>query len=284
MPQPENFKHDRRGMGARRNAPLKRRPSLGEHATLARKASENRRSITVISVIFAIMAFVFVAYQSDTPFYSAYLNSPPKSTSQTDEGLGAAKTKKQASATKPSSDSEFYKKVTTKNETGLEHWSHIAREALNYYQLDESWYYLILAMIKVESNGNVGIDIREDIMQAWEGDGKSIVVGGVPQKGIEGGTPESSIYAGAFELSECAKDFTEAFGRPPRPDDRDDVGLLAQGYNYGHRGWFKYCAKRGIDTWSLDASSSYQSSIGGVGTAGHGGKVQAAWDQFRETA
>ncbi|MDO4501671.1 MAG: lysozyme family protein [Coriobacteriia bacterium] len=161
-------------------------------------------------------------------------------------------------------------------------WRTVAMNAEYYFDVDAGWTDTVLAMIKVESDGDIYIDDQGDIMQTAEGDGSKYLYNGVPEKGVEAGTPEASIYAGVFELRECIRDFRKYMGRDPNPKDEDDVGLIAQGYNYGHAGWFRYCRNNGVDAWSLDASQDYQNQIGGVGTANHGGKVQQAWNQIRE--
>lgn len=281
MPRTGNIKRDRSHVSRRYLMPHQRRPSVHERNAV-RAAHHNRRLIGVSALIAFLMSATFILWSSDTPVYGLYLDNveqifaDPKATP-----AKASKTKaSRETAKKKTAESQFDEYVTTKNETGREHWTHVAKEALAYYDLDQDWYSLILAMIKVESGGDVAIDVREDIMQAWEGDGKKIISQGVAQKGIRGGTPEASIYAGCYELSLCIADYKKYLGREPRVGDLDDVGLLAQGYNYGHRGWFKWCGKNGITSWSLGDSQAYQNSIGGIGTASHGGKVQKAYGQF----
>lgn len=283
MNRSENYQHDKSRLARRYQKPHQRRPSLHEEATPVRVASRNRRSLIGIFLTVVLVAGTFFVWSSDTPVYGLYLDDISAlvvgndKASKSDKKKSSSKKSEKASS---SGSSEFDKYVTTKNETGREHWTHIAKEALSYYGVSQDWYTTILAMIEVESNGNVAIDVREDIMQAWEGDGKKIIAQGVSSQGIRGYSPEASIYAGCYELSLCIKDYKDAFGRDPRPTDTDDIGLLAQGYNYGHKGWFNWCKRNGVTSWSLSASKSYQSTIGGIGTANHGGKVQKAYAKF----
>ncbi len=281
MPSNRNIKRDRSQLSRRYLLPHQRRPSVHEH-NVVRTAHHNRRFIAVSALVTFLVATTFILWSSDTPVYGLYLDNIDQIFADEDATPAKASKKKASGKTvkKKKSESQFEEYVTTKNETGREHWTHIAKEALSYYDLDSDWYVLILAMIKVESGGDVAIDVREDIMQAWEGDGRKIIAQGVANKGIRGGTPEASIYAGCYELSLCIADYKKYFGRDPRPGDIDDIGLLAQGYNYGHQGWFKWCARNGITSWNLGDSQAYQNRIGGIGTASHGGKVQKAYAQF----
>lgn len=169
--------------------------------------------------------------------------------------------------------------VNLKGETKWEHYAHVAQSALKSNGLDKAWTNTVLAMIRVESDGDTSVDDEQDIMQAKEGEGGDIVRDGLPGK-CRGCTPESSIYGGVSVLSGCIDDFKECLGRNPDPTNLSDIALLAQGYNYGHRGWFMYLRDNGISEWSLDASEGYQSSIGGLGTADHGYKCQQAYQEF----
>lgn len=169
--------------------------------------------------------------------------------------------------------------VNLKGETKWEHYRHVAEDALKSNGLDKKWANTILAMIRVESDGDIYVDDEQDIMQAKEGEAGDIVRDGLPGK-CRGCTPESSIYAGVSEFSSCISDFREYLGHDPSPDNESDIALLTQGYNYGHRGWFMYLGDNGISEWSLEASENYQSSIGGLGTANHGYKCQQAYKDF----
>lgn len=177
---------------------------------------------------------------------------------------------------------EDSKKINVKGETKWDHYRHVAKNALDYYNLDKAWTNVILAMIRVESNGNENIDNQSDIMQTAEGDGKGVLYNGVPGKGVRAGTPEASIYAGVLEFSHCIGDFEKYLGRTPSPTDENDIALLTQGYNYGHQGWFSWLKNNGITTWDLDNSQMYQNRIDGLGTANHGKKCKAAYEDFVE--
>lgn len=168
--------------------------------------------------------------------------------------------------------------VNLKGETKWDHFRHVAQDALKHFGLDTAWSNTVLAMIRIESDGDIYVDDLQDIMQAKEGE-TDIVTDGIPGK-CRGGTPESSIYAGVCELSHCISDFKEFLGRDPSPTNESDIALLTQGYNYGHRGWFTYLGNNGITEWSLEASEAYQSSVGGIGTANHGYKCQQAYKDF----
>lgn len=159
-------------------------------------------------------------------------------------------------------------------------WQQTVEAAEGYYGVDSRFTAAILTMIQVESDGNVDIDKRHDILQAYEGDGKKILLKGIKKQGVKGKTPEASIYAGTYEFSLCIEDFKAYLGRDPQPDDLNDVALLAQGYNYGHLGWFKWLKKRGIDTWTLEASEKYQRRINGLGTAIHGQKIMDTYPRI----
>lgn len=170
-------------------------------------------------------------------------------------------------------------KVNLKGETKWDHYRHISEEALKANVLNKAWANTILAMIRVESDGDIHIDDEQDIMQAKEGEGGDIVRGGILGK-CRGCTPESSIYAGVNVFSNCVADFKECLGRDPDPTNESDIALLTQGYNYGHRGWFAYLKDNGITEWSQEVSEAYQGSIGGLGTSDHGSKCQQAYREF----
>ncbi len=162
------------------------------------------------------------------------------------------------------------------------YWQSTVEAAEDFYGVDRAYTTAILTMIQVESDGNVDIDKHHDILQALEGDGKKILLKGVKKQGIKGNTPEASIYAGTYEFSLCIADFKKYLGRDPVPDDLSDVALLAQGYNYGHIGWFKYLKRNGIELWTLETSEAYQQKINGLGTATHGQKIMNTYPRIAE--
>lgn len=162
------------------------------------------------------------------------------------------------------------------------YWQATVEAAEDYYGVDRSLTTAILTMIQVESDGNVNVDEHHDILQALEGDGRKILLKGIKKLGIKKNTPEASIYAGTYEFSLCIADFKTYMGRDPVPDDLNDVALLAQGYNYGHLGWFKWLKRNGIETWTLEASERYQAKIDGLGTATHGQKIMNTFPRIAE--
>lgn len=162
------------------------------------------------------------------------------------------------------------------------YWQATVEAAEDYYGVDRSFTTAILTMIQVESDGNVNVDKHHDILQALEGDGKKILLKGVKKQGIKKNTPEASIYAGTYEFSLCIADFKKYMGRDPVPDDLNDVALLAQGYNYGHLGWFKWLKHNGIETWTPEVSKQYQAKINGLGTATHGQKIMDTFPRIAE--
>ena len=97
---------------------------------------------------------------------------------------------------------------------------------------------------------------------------------------VVGGDRKGNIYAGTYEFSLCINDFKKYLGRKPVPDDLNDIALLAQGYNYGHLGWFNWLADQGVDTWTLEASKAYQERIDGLGTANHGQKIMDTYKRI----
>ena len=159
-------------------------------------------------------------------------------------------------------------------------WQPTVEAAESYFGVDKRYTAAILTMIQVESDGNVDVDKYHDILQTFEGDGKKYLLKGVKSEGVKGKTPEASIYAGTYELSLCISDFEEYLGREPDPADPNDLALLAQGYNYGHLGWFSWLASEGIDTWTLEASETYQKRIDGLGTAIHGQKIMDTYQRI----
>lgn len=160
------------------------------------------------------------------------------------------------------------------------YWQSTVEAAEDYFGVSKKYTAAILTMIQVESDGNVDVDKRHDILQTYEGDGKKYLLKGVKKEGVKGKTPEASIYAGTYEFSLCIKDFKEYLGREPVSSDPNDIALLAQGYNYGHLGWFTWLADQGIDTWTLETSKEYQKRIDGLGTANHGQKIMDTYQRI----
>lgn len=172
----------------------------------------------------------------------------------------------------------------------VEQWRPTVETACKDVGLDIKWVDTVLAMMRAESVGDteVGsvVGASCDIMQAGEGcagvyQGDKDVIdlgsdalaawGITPNQAFDGGTPTASIYAGVLE-TKMNVDLFEGWLGPIDVSDAGKIALIAQGYNYGAQGWFDYCSKNGITSWTLEASQAYQNIVGG-GTAGHGGKV-----------
>ena len=158
-------------------------------------------------------------------------------------------------------------------------WQQTVEAAERYFGVDARYTAAILTMIQVESDGDIDVDKYHDILQTYEGDGRKYLLKGVKGEGVKGKTPEASVYAGTYEFSLCIRDFKDYLGRDPVPDDVNDIALLAQGYNYGHLGWFSWLASEEIDTWSLEVSEAYQKRINGLGTAIHGQKIMDTYQR-----
>ncbi len=183
----------------------------------------------------------------------------------------------------------------------VEKWRSTVETACSDAGLDIKWTDTVLAMMQAESGGNldvysvVGAD--NDIMQAGEGiagvtAGRRNVVGlgdsalrawGIdPSLKVKGDTGTSSVYAGVLETKENV-DLWEGWLGSLDTDDTGKIGLIAQGYNYGAEGWFKYCKARGITSWDYEDSKAYQNIRSG-GTAMHGGKVITFYNTARAAA
>ena len=174
-----------------------------------------------------------------------------------------------------------HKKHKTDAQYAQDHvWEQTVKDAENYHGVDSKYTDLALAMIQVESSGDVNVDDYHDVMQAREGDGGSLLIDGLPDIGISACTPEASIYGGVLEMRNCLADFEQYMGRSADPASSNDMALVAQGYNYGHLGWFMWLSANGITEWSLEASEQYQQTIGGIGTANHGGKIIEAYERI----
>lgn len=181
----------------------------------------------------------------------------------------------------------------------VEQWRGAVEIACKDCDLDTKWVDSILAMMQVESGGDINVDsvvgCEADIMQAGEGCAgvdkaeKNVVQLGAaalaewgitPSQEVDGGTGVSSIYAGVLETKFTVAMFEEWLGGID-VNDVGKIGLIAQGYNYGSDGWYAFCKNNDVEAWSLYSSLAYQSTIGGVGTANHGQKVMDAYEDAR---
>ncbi len=180
----------------------------------------------------------------------------------------------------------------------VEKWRSTVETACNDSGLDVKWTDTVLAMMQAESGGNLNVysvvGADNDIMQAGEGlagvtaGRRNVVELGEsalyawdidPSLTVNGDTATSSIYAGVLETKQNV-DLFEGWLGDIDVDDTGKIGLIAQGYNYGADGWFKYCKARGITSWDYYDSKAYQNIQSG-GTAMHGGKVITFYNTAR---
>ena len=183
----------------------------------------------------------------------------------------------------------------------VEQWRPTVETACKDVGLDTKWVDTVLAMMQVESGGDVSVGsvvgAGEDIMQAGEGcagvsaGSKSVIALGAsglaawditPSQPVYANTATASIYAGVIE-TKLTVDMFEGWLGPINVNNADVVALIAQGYNYGPDGWFQYCYANGVTAWTYEASLGYQYSHGG-GTADHGQKVIDAYVAARTNA
>ncbi len=180
----------------------------------------------------------------------------------------------------------------------VEYWRPTVAAACKDLDLGAEWQDTVMAIMQVESGGNINVSsvvgCSQDIMQAGEGcagvnaGSKSVTLlganglagwGATPSIAVPANCATASIYAGAIEIKETIG-YLESWLGPIDPADTGKIGLIAQGYNYGGAGWSAYCEANGITTWSYDASVTYQNMHPG-GTATHGQKVMDAYDTAR---
>ena len=140
--------------------------------------------------------------------------------------------------------------------------------------VDTKWVDLLLAMMAQESCGDVKIaaaggsgdysNIREDIMQAVEGDfgdvvryGSSVLSrwGITPSQSFTGNCARASIYAGVLEFKQNLSNWSSYLGEF-EPTDTGKVSLLLQGYNFGGQ-WFVECKQRGVKEWSSSEAQRF---------------------------
>ena len=183
----------------------------------------------------------------------------------------------------------------------VEQWRPTVETACKDAGLDTKWVDTVLAMMQVESGGDVSVGsvvgAGEDVMQAGEGcagvnaGSKSVIALGAsglaawditPSQPVYANTATASIYAGVIE-TKLTVDMFEGWLGPINVNNADVVALIAQGYNYGPDGWFQYCYANGVTAWTYEASLGYQYSHGG-GTADHGQKVIDAYVAARTNA
>lgn len=171
----------------------------------------------------------------------------------------------------------------------VERWRGDVIQAETNLGLDTGWTNHILALMQVESGGNTDVHsvrgVANDIMQAAEGQGGHWIYEGSTEFGFEPQTPQASIHAGVEEFMACIASYEKYLGRSPSITSSNDLGLLTQGYNYGHVGWFSWLAKNGYNEYSVEISRKYQSEVmGGAGTANHGQKCMDAYAEAMANA
>ncbi len=147
--------------------------------------------------------------------------------------------------------------------------------------VDTKWVDLLLAMMAQESGGDVKIaaaggsgaysNIREDIMQAVEGDfgdvvryGSSVLSrwGITPSQSFTGNCARASIYAGVLEFKQNLNNWSSYLGNF-EPTDTGKVSLLLQGYNFGGQ-WFVECKQRGVKEWSSSEAQRFSNKWAGI--------------------
>ncbi len=140
--------------------------------------------------------------------------------------------------------------------------------------VDTKWVDLLLAMMAQESGGDVKVaaaggsgaysNIREDIMQAVEGEfgdvvryGSSVLSrwGVTPSQSFTGNCARASIYAGVLEFKQNLSNWSSYLGEF-EPTDTGKVSLLLQGYNFGGQ-WFVECKQRGVKEWSSSEAQRF---------------------------
>ncbi len=180
----------------------------------------------------------------------------------------------------------------------VEYWRPTVAAACKDLDLGTEWEDAALAIMQVESGGNINVSsvvgCSEDVMQSGEGcagvnaGSRSVTLLGanglagwnaVPSIAVPANSGTASIYAGVIEIKENIEHLESWLG-PIDPNDVGKIGLIAQGYNYGCAGWSAYCQRNGITTWTYEASATYQSMQPG-GTTTHGQKVMEAYEAAR---
>lgn len=141
-----------------------------------------------------------------------------------------------------------------------EQWRSTVRQACMDCKLDEQWTDSILALMAVESGGDVDVEsvtgAQHDIMQAAEGKYGKYVLKGSKKYDVQANTPEASIYAGVKEFKynyDLWKKYLNGIG----PSETGEIQLVIQGYNFGGKGWYKWCKKNNVTTYTVEKAQEY---------------------------
>lgn len=162
----------------------------------------------------------------------------------------------------------------------VEVWRPTVEEACRDIIGDEKWADAILALMNIESGGQLdvlcfpGAVKRQDIMQACEGAyGSWIISGGGPYR-LEACTPKASIYAGTAEFKQNL-DLWKGYLGDIGPEDADELALVIQGYNFGAQGWKAWNERHGYKTYTVERAQTYSDTVmpaGAKGTPTHAKK------------
>ena len=141
-----------------------------------------------------------------------------------------------------------------------EQWRGTIRQACLDCQLDEQWVDTLIALMAVESGGDVDVQsvagVQHDIMQAAEGKYGKIVKNGSKKYKVDAQTPEASIYAGVKEFQNnynTWKEYLNGIG----VSEYGEIQLLVQGYNFGSEGWYKWCKKNNVTSYTVEKAQEY---------------------------
>lgn len=159
-----------------------------------------------------------------------------------------------------------------------EHWRSTVRQACLDTNLDEQWVDSLLALMAVESGGKVDVTsvegVEGDVMQAAEGAYGDIVKKGSRKYGVTAETPEASIYAGALEFKQNLK-LWKKYLKGVGVSETGEIQLIVQGYNFGADGWYNWCKKNKVKTYTVEKAQEYSDTMmpeNAKGTPTHGEK------------
>lgn len=159
-----------------------------------------------------------------------------------------------------------------------EQWRSTVRQACLDTNLDEQWVDALLALMAVESGGKTDVQsvlgVEGDIMQAAEGAYGEIVKNGSRKYGAKAETPEASIYAGVLEFKQNLK-LWKKYLNGVGVSETGEIQLIVQGYNFGADGWYNWCKKNKIKTYSVEKAQEYSDTMmpdDAKGTPTHGEK------------
>lgn len=176
----------------------------------------------------------------------------------------------------------------------VESWRSTVYTACEDCGLDTKWVNAILALMTIESGGDLNCSCvngyAQDIMQACEGaygdimrcGSSSVLLQGLgitPSLDFEGQTATASIYAGVLEFKDNLSLWESWLGEI----DVTDTGILAlvvQGYNFGKTGWYLYCKGNGITVYSVETAQVYSDTrmpAGAKGTPSYGQRFLNAY-------